>query len=70
MTLLPYNRVQGLQVRLVNGQSVDTPAVPGSFVVNSGNMLRRWSNNRCMWTPHQVVNLSPEERSPCRSSST
>lgn len=62
MTLLPYNRVQGLQVRLTDGRWVDAPAVPGSFVVNSGNMLRRWSNNRCMSTPHQVVNLSPEER--------
>lgn len=62
MTLLPYNRVQGLQVRRTDGRWVDAPAVPGSFVVNSGNMLRRWSNNRCMSTPHQVVNLSPEER--------
>ncbi len=62
MTLLPYNRVQGLQVRLTDGRWVDAPAIPGSFVVNSGNMLRRWSNNRCMSTPHQVVNLSPEER--------
>jgi len=62
MTLLPYNRVQGLQVRLTDGTWVDAPAIPGSFVVNSGNMLRRWSNNRCMSTPHQVVNLSPEER--------
>ncbi|WP_422001614.1 isopenicillin N synthase family dioxygenase [Reyranella sp.] len=62
MTLLPHNRVQGLQVRLSDGRWVDAPSVPGSFVVNSGNMLRRWSNNRCMSTPHQVVNLSPEER--------
>ena len=62
MTLLPYNPIQGLQVRLPNGQWIDAPAVPGSFVVNSGNMLRRWSNNRCMSTPHQVINLSPEER--------
>lgn len=62
MTLLPYNRVQGLQVRLSDGNWIDAPAVPGSFVVNSGNMLRRWSNDRCMSTPHQVVNLSPEER--------
>jgi isopenicillin N synthase-like dioxygenase len=62
MTLLPFNRVQGLQVRLTDGSWIDAPAVPGSFVVNSGNMLRRWSNDRCMSTPHQVVNLSPEER--------
>jgi isopenicillin N synthase-like dioxygenase len=62
MTLLPFNRVQGLQVRLTDGNWIDAPAVPGSFVVNSGNMLRRWSNDRCMSTPHQVVNLSPEER--------
>ncbi|MBS0518419.1 MAG: isopenicillin N synthase family oxygenase [Proteobacteria bacterium] len=62
MTLLPYNRVQGLQVRLTDGTWADAPAIPGSFVINSGNMLRRWSNDRCMSTPHQVVNLSPEER--------
>jgi isopenicillin N synthase-like dioxygenase len=62
MTLLPYNPLQGLQVRLTDGTWADAPAIPGSFVVNSGNMLRRWSNNRCMSTPHQVVNHSPEER--------
>ncbi len=62
MTLLPYNPVQGLQVRLADGRWVDVPVIPGSFVVNSGNMLRRWSNNRCMSTPHQVVNLSVQER--------
>jgi len=62
MTLLPYNPLQGLQIRLTNGEWAEAPAIPGSFVVNSGNMLRRWSNNRCMSTPHQVVNNSPEER--------
>jgi isopenicillin N synthase-like dioxygenase len=62
MTLLPDNKVQGLSVRMPNGKWVDAPALPGSFLVNGGDLLRRWSNNRFMATPHRVVNRSGHER--------
>jgi isopenicillin N synthase-like dioxygenase len=62
MTLLPDNKVQGLSVRMPNGKWVDVPTLPGSFLVNGGDLLRRWSNDRFMATPHRVVNRSGHER--------
>ena len=62
MTLLVQNKVQGLSVRLPNGEWIDAPALPGSFLVNGGDMLRRWTNDRFLATPHRVINNSGRER--------
>jgi hypothetical protein len=35
---------------------IDVAAVPGSFIVNTGDMLHRWSNGRFLSTPHRAVN--------------
>lgn len=62
MTLLAQNRIPGLSIRLPNGTWVDAPTLPGSILVNGGDMLRRWTNDRCLATPHRVINRSGEER--------
>jgi len=62
MTLLVQNKVQGLSVRLPNGNWIDAPALPGSFLVNGGDLLRRWTNDRFLATPHRVINNSGRER--------
>ncbi|WP_158219378.1 MULTISPECIES: isopenicillin N synthase family oxygenase [unclassified Achromobacter] len=62
MTLLVQNKVQGLSIRLPNGNWIDAPALPGSFLVNGGDMLRRWTNDRFLATPHRVINRSGRER--------
>ncbi len=62
MTLLAQNKVPGLSIRLPNGRWVDAPALEGSFLVNGGDMLRRWTNERFLATPHRVVNRSGQER--------
>ncbi|MDM0071582.1 2-oxoglutarate and iron-dependent oxygenase domain-containing protein [Variovorax sp. J31P207] len=62
MTLLPQNKVQGLSVRLPNGVWVNAPAMPGSFLVNGGDLMRRWTNDRFLATPHRVINRSGQER--------
>lgn len=49
-------RPGGLQVQNQNGNWVDVPEVPHSFVVNIGDMLMRWSNDRWLSTMHRVVN--------------
>ena len=36
--------------------------MPGAFVVNSGDTLRRWSNDRFLSTPHRVLNVSGRDR--------
>lgn len=62
MTLLAQNRVPGLSIRLPNGRWLDAPALPGSFLVNGGDLLRRWTNDRFLATPHRVINRSGQER--------
>jgi len=55
MTFLPQSEVPGLQVRTPDGAWVDVPAVPGSYAVNAGDTLRRWSNGRFLSTPHRAL---------------
>lgn len=55
MTLLPTNDVAGLQVRPEGMGWIEAPTVPEAFVVNSGDILRRWSNDRFISTPHRVA---------------
>jgi isopenicillin N synthase-like dioxygenase len=62
MTLLAQNAVPGLSLRLPDGRWIDAPALPGAFLVNGGDMLRRWTNDRFLATPHRVINRSGAER--------
>jgi len=62
MTLLPQNQVPGLAIRLASGEWVEPPPLPRSFLVNTGDMMRRWSNHRFLSTPHQVVHREIRDR--------
>ncbi len=62
MTILAQNKVPGLAVMLPDGRWVDAPAPAGTFQVNGGMMLHRWSNGRFLATPHRVTNRSGKER--------
>jgi isopenicillin N synthase-like dioxygenase len=55
MTFLAQTETPGLQVRMPSGNWLDVPYIPGSFAVNSGDMLRRWSNGRFKSTPHRAL---------------
>ncbi len=58
MTLLPPNKVQGLEIKLPDGRWMEAPGIEGAFVVNGGDILHRWTNERFLSTPHRVRNLS------------
>lgn len=58
MTLLPPNKVQGLSINLPSGNWMDAPYVEGAYVVNGGDILHRWTNERFLSTPHRVRNVS------------
>ena len=46
----------GLQARNRHGDWIDVPALPGTFVVNIGDSLARWTNDTWVSTMHRVVN--------------
>ena len=56
ITLLAQDDVGGLQVRLRSGEWVAVPCVANSFIVNLGDMLACWTNDRFASTPHRVLN--------------
>ena len=62
MTFLAQTEVPGLQVRMPGSDWFDVPFIPGSFAVNSGDMLRRWSNARFKSTPHRALPPVGRER--------
>src|SRR5205823_13663292 len=41
---------------------IDVPTVPDAFIVNGGQLLLRWTNDRFLATPHHAVNRSGGER--------
>ena len=62
ITLLAQNRVPGLQIRLTDGTWIDAPVVDGTFIVNTGDVLHRWTNGRFLSTPHRAFNTSSQPR--------
>ncbi len=62
ITLLAQDSVGGLQVRLRSGEWVEAPTIEGSFIVNLGDMLACWTNDRFTSTPHRVLNQSRGDR--------
>lgn len=54
--LAPTAAPGGLQVRTLAGEWVDVPYVPGAFVINIGDMMQRWTNDRWLSNMHRVVN--------------
>jgi isopenicillin N synthase-like dioxygenase len=60
MTILRSEDAPGrLQVRARSGGWSDVEAAPDSFVVNLGDMMARWTNDRWVATLHRVANPPP-----------
>ena len=62
ITFLAQSKLPGLEVRTAEGVWIRPPAVPGTFVVNTGAMLARYSNDRFNATPHRVINRNAGSR--------
>ena len=46
----------GLQVFNRAGDWVEVPIIPGTFIINIGELMARWTNDRWIATLHRVVN--------------
>ncbi len=62
LTILAQHGVEGLAVRDPAGRWLDAPPIPGTFLLNLGDLMPRWSNDRFRSTPHRVLNRSGRER--------
>ena len=62
ITFLAQSALPGLEVRTREGEWLRPPAIPGTFVVNTAEMLGRYSNDRFAPTPHRVVNANNQMR--------
>jgi isopenicillin N synthase-like dioxygenase len=61
-TILWQDAIGGLQVGNRDGDWVEAPPIPGSFIINVGDMMMRWSNDKFVSTPHRVINSTQHER--------
>ncbi len=61
-TMLQQDDVGGLEIKSKSGEWLVVPPVENSFVVNIGDSMRMWTNNRFASTLHRVVNHYGRER--------
>ncbi len=66
--LLQDDSTGGLQIK-IDGVWCDIPAIPGTFVINIGDMLSRWTNSKWISTLHRVVVPSEQKDRPKRRQS-
>jgi isopenicillin N synthase-like dioxygenase len=62
ITLLHQDPVGGLQVATRRGEWVMAHPIPDTLVINSGDLMGRWSNDTFRSNPHRVINSSGRER--------
>jgi isopenicillin N synthase-like dioxygenase len=67
LTILAVSqRAGGLQVKLHDGAWLDVTAEADEFIVNIGDMMQRWTNDRWLSNVHRVVNPPTAARSGSR----
>ncbi len=56
ITLLSQDALGGLEVETASGEWVRVDPIPGTFVVNLGDIMLRWSNGQYHSSLHRVMN--------------
>lgn len=62
VTILWQDMTGGLEVMGRDNAWMPAPPVAGSYVINVGELLKRWTNGRFQATVHQVVHLKDADR--------
>lgn len=55
ITLLFQDEVGGLEVQTASGEWIAAPPIPGTVVVNTGDLMQRWTNHVFCSTKHRVM---------------
>ena len=55
LTLLFQDGVAGLEVQTTSGHWMTAPPIPGTVVVNTGDLMQRWTNHIFCSTKHRVM---------------
>lgn len=61
-TVLNQDPTGGLQALNKQGEWIDAVPIEGTFLINVGDMLERWTNGLFVSTVHRVINRSAKER--------
>lgn len=62
VTILWQDDSGGLEVMGADGEWLAAPPVPGSFVINVGELMKRWTNGRFKATVHRVIHRKDAAR--------
>jgi isopenicillin N synthase-like dioxygenase len=61
-TILWQDDNGGLEIQTKSGAWVGAPPIPGTFVINLGDVMQIWTNGRFSSTPHRVINRGGKDR--------
>jgi isopenicillin N synthase-like dioxygenase len=67
--LLTEPALGGLEICTPDKNWREVPVVPGAFIVNIGDLMARWTNDRWVSTLHRVVNPTVHEDASTRRQS-
>jgi isopenicillin N synthase-like dioxygenase len=62
VTLLTQDPIGGLELQKRDGEWIRAPFIPGTFVINLGDLFKVWTNDRYVSNLHRVVNRAGKER--------
>ena len=62
MTFLAQKDIPGLAVRMPSGHWRAVDIIPGTLLVNTGNVLVQWTNEQYLSTKHRVINSNTVDR--------
>jgi len=62
ITLLSQDPIGGLELQKRDGEWIAAPFIPGTLVINIGDLFQRWTNDVYVSNLHRVVNRTGKER--------
>ncbi|SVC13757.1 uncharacterized protein METZ01_LOCUS266611, partial [marine metagenome] len=62
LTILLQDNIGGLEIKNSNNEWFSAPIIPGTFLINIGHMIQRWTNDYYRATIHRVIPPKNETR--------